>query len=328
MRLMNGGQSTVSRRGVAALLAAPAIAHASEWPDGPLRIIIPFPPGGASDGVVRLLQPHLQARLGVPVVIDNRAGGGTTIGTGAVAQARDGRTFGLTTDAISVNPAILPEMPYDTIREIQGVMEIGTAPLLLAAATGRRPWRDAAEMLDAARRRQGSVSAGTSGSGLSNLFVVLASAQTGAGLLLVPYRGAGPLLNDALAGHVDLVVGTTSALAPHLRSGALRALVQAGATRAALLPDTPTFAELGFPEVVAEVSWGIIAATRMAPTAIAGMHAALAAALAMPDVRQQIEGAMAMRVIASSPAEYTRRIAADIARWTALVRRHGLRVEQ
>jgi len=98
-----------------------------------------------------------------------------------VAQARDGRTFGLTTDAISVNPAILPDMPYDTIREIQGVMEIGTAPLLLAAATGRRPWRDAAEMLDAARRRQGNVSAGTSGSGLSNLFVVLASAQTGAG---------------------------------------------------------------------------------------------------------------------------------------------------
>ena len=98
-----------------------------------------------------------------------------------VAKARDGRTFGLTTDAISVNPAILPDMPYDTIREIQGVMEIGTAPLLLAAATGRRPWRGAAEMLDAARRRQGSVSAGTSGSGLSNLFVVLASAQTGAG---------------------------------------------------------------------------------------------------------------------------------------------------
>jgi hypothetical protein len=98
-----------------------------------------------------------------------------------VAKARDGRTFGLTTDAISVNPAILPDMPYDTIREIQGVMEIGTAPLLLAAATGRRPWRDAAEMLDAARRRQGNVSAGTSGSGLSNLFVVLASAQTGAG---------------------------------------------------------------------------------------------------------------------------------------------------
>jgi tripartite-type tricarboxylate transporter receptor subunit TctC len=94
------------------------------------------------------------------------------------------------------------------------------------------------------------------------------------------------------------------------------------------LPDTPTFAELGFPEVVAEVSWGIIAAARTAPAAIAGMHAALAAALSMPDARQQIEGAMAMRVIASTPAGYTRRIAADIERWTALVRQYGLRVEQ
>ncbi len=311
-----------------AALAGAAVAWATRgmaapWPDGPLKFIVPYPPGGASDAVLRLLQPHLAAALGgATIVIENRGGGGTSIGTGAVALARDGRTFGLTTDAISVNPVVMPDLPYDTLRDLAPVMLLGSAPLLLAVAPGQRPWRRFADLLGLPR-----VTAGTSGAGLSNLFLALAAARTGARLELVPYRGAGPLLNDALAGHVDLVVGTTSALGAALRGGQLLALAQAGAARAALLPEVPTFAELGWPAVRAEVNWGIVTSARTPPAAVAAMHQALAAALALPAVRAALEETLAMRVIASTPAEYGAGIAADIARWRELVAAQGIRLE-
>lgn len=229
-----------------AAILAPALPSAARaqpaWPNGPIRLLVPFPPGGSVDQIARLLAPRLSADLGVPVVIENRGGAAGSVGTNAVARsAPDGNTWAVVFDTHAVNPTLIPDMPFDTRRDLAPVMLIGTSPMGVLATPGR-PWRTFEDLRAAARARPDTITYATIGNGsLAHLTMILAQTapQSGGAFRVthVPYRGGGPALVDALGGVVDLLVTTPALAAQHIRAGTLRALVQTGTSRS---PPSPT----------------------------------------------------------------------------------------
>jgi tripartite-type tricarboxylate transporter receptor subunit TctC len=239
---------TLTRRSlVLAAAGAPFAARAQGWPSGIVRIIVPFPPGGSVDAIARMVQPGLQQRLNATVLIENRPGGSGSIGTAAVARAApDGNTWLFVFDTHAVNPALIPNLSYDSQKDLDPVLLIGTAPNVLATHPSR-PYRSLAEVIAAARARPRAVTYATVGAGsLGHLTMVLLSKRAGVDLVHVPYRGGGPAINDAIAGHVDLIIASTALLNAHLQGGTLRPLVQTGLKRQASLADLPTADESGF----------------------------------------------------------------------------------
>jgi tripartite-type tricarboxylate transporter receptor subunit TctC len=195
------------------LAAIPAAAQ--DWPSGPVTIIVPFPPGGSVETVVRLTQPHLQERLGTNIVVDNRGGASGSIGAAAAANAApDGNTWLFVFDTQAVNPALIPDLPFDSREDLDPVMLIGTAPNLLATHPDR-PFETFEDVLDAAREAPGRVNYGTIGSGsLGHLTMILLEEDAGVELTHAPYSGGGPVINDAVAGHIDLVIGSAESPRP------------------------------------------------------------------------------------------------------------------
>lgn len=243
---------------LAAPLAAPALAQS--WPSGPIRIVVAYPPGGSTDAIMRLVQPGLQQKLGVTVVIENRSGASGSVGTGTVAKsAPDGNTWLAVFDNHAANPFVLSSLPYDTEKDLDPVLLIGTAPYLITTAK-TKAYNTLADVLKAAREKPGTVSYGSVGSGsVGHLAMALLSQQAGVKLVHVPYRGGGPAMNDAVAGHVDLLVGSTALSMPQVNAGTLRSIAQTGKQRNAFLTDVPTVAESGFPNFEAYAWWGIFA---------------------------------------------------------------------
>jgi tripartite-type tricarboxylate transporter receptor subunit TctC len=271
-----------------ALSAAPGIARA-QAPAGPIRIVSPFPPGGSTDALARLLQPHIQAEFGVPVVVENRAGASGSIGTGAVARAApDGNAWVLVFDTHAVNPALIPNMGFDTRRDLAPVLLFGTAPMLVCATRGR-PFRRFEDVAAAARARPDTVTYGSIGNGsLAHLTMTLAAKAGGFTLVHVPYRGGGPIQTAAVAAEVDLAVATPAVLARHVEAGALAALAQTGARRSPSWPDLPTLAEAGIAGVDASAFWGFLGTAGTPAPIVARMEAALRRALEVPMVRERI----------------------------------------
>jgi tripartite-type tricarboxylate transporter receptor subunit TctC len=231
----------------AAAMAAPS-ARAQAWPSAPVRIIVPFAPGGSTDAVARLAAAGLQQKLGQPIVVENRSGAAGAIGTEAVAKARpDGLTWLLTFDSHAVLPALIPNLPFDLTRDLDPVMLIGGAPYVVATKPDK-PWRDLAAIVAAARARPDGVSYGSTGNGtIGHLTMMLLQARTGTRMAHIAYRGGGLAVNDAVAGHVDLMIGSAALVAPHIAGGTLRAVAQFGPTRLPGLAQVPTAEQQGFP---------------------------------------------------------------------------------
>ena len=208
---------------VAGAVLAPFAARAQSWPSGPIRIIVPYPAGGSVDQVARLAQSGLAKRLGVTIVIDNRAGAGGSTGSASVAKSPpDGNTWLLVFDNHAVNPVLLPNFPFDNQKDLEPVSLIGTAPYLISTHPSR-PYKTLAELIAAAKEQPGKISYATVGSGsIGHLAMVLLAKQAGIELTHVPYRGGAPALNDAVAGHVDLINGSAALLTPHVAAGRLR----------------------------------------------------------------------------------------------------------
>src|SRR3712207_6905097 len=227
--------------GLPALAAASRAVRAqpAPWPDRPLRIIVPFPPGGAIDAMARLLAPRLSEALGQPVVVENRAGAGGTVGTAAAAQSADGHTLLMVSIAHAVNPALYPRLPYDSAADFTPVAPVAVVPNLLAVPAAR-PWRTQAELVEAARRRPGELTYGSAGSGTSihlagALFCALAKIE----MTHVPYRGSGPAVADLVSGRLDAMFDSVTSASPHIASGRLRALAVTTGRRLAAFPDLP-----------------------------------------------------------------------------------------
>ena len=309
-----------------ALLAAPHIASAqANWPNGPIRIVVPFPPGGSTDALARLLQPHLQADLGVSIIVENRGGASGSLGTAQVARAApDGNTWLIVFDTHAVNPSLIPNMGFDTERDLTSLLLFGTAPMVMTVHR-TRPYRSFAEVVAAAKARPDTITYGTIGNGsLAHLTMELVQRAGGFKLVHVPYRGGGPLAIAAAAGEVDLPVATRPALGVHIDAGTLVSLAQTSATRSPNIPDVPSLTELGITGIDSRAFWGFLGPARLPEAIKARMEAAIRRALEVPELRQRILG-LGIDLNPQGEAAFMPFLSTQIATWGRVVRENNIR---
>ena len=314
---------------VLAAMLTPLSARAQQgWPPGLIRIVVPFPPGGSVDAIARLVQPILQQRLGTNLVIDNRAGGSGSIGAGQVAKAPpDGSTWLFVFDSHAVNPSLIPSLPFDSLRDLDPVMLIGTAPNVLATHPSR-PYRSLADVIAAAKDKPGSITYATIGTGsLGHLTMVRMSRRAGVQLVHVPYRGGGPAMNDAVAGHVDLIVGSAALVNPQLQAGALRPLVQFGAKRTPALQSVPTAAESGIEGIESNAWWGVFAPAKTPQAILDRFGAELAAALRDERVARTLTESQQITLSLAGPEEFRRFFENEMQVWGNVVRENNIKAD-
>ncbi len=308
-----------------AMLAAPRLARA--WPDRPIRWVVPFTAGGPTDVFGRMLAERLGARLGQPVVVENRPGAGTVVANTAVARAApDGYTLCQTISAFTLNPALRPNLPYDTLRDIAPVSQLAISPIVLVA---RRefPATDIAGLVAVARARPEGLSYGTAGVGtLSHLALVLLMQQAGIRMTHVPYNGFAQASLDLLQGRLDMVIDIWGGMRTHVQSGALKVLGVAGLAPVPGAPGLPKFADVQQGFDVAS-SFGLIAPGGTPGALLARVAAELKAILHGPEMAPRLLD-FGMVPVGSNPDEYAGWVAADVARWRKVVQDAGIRVEE
>jgi tripartite-type tricarboxylate transporter receptor subunit TctC len=305
---------------LAAALWAAGSVYSQGWTSNPIRIIVPFPPGGTTDQIARRIQPFLQMQLKTPVVIENRGGASGSIGTqAAAAAAPDGTTFLLVFDTHAVNPSLLPNLPFDTLRDLAPVMLIGTSPMVITAHPASA-YKSFADVIVAARLNEGAVSYGTIGVGsLAHLAMSQIANDLKLTMTHIPYKGGGPLTSDALGGHVQVAIASVALFSPQISAGALRPLAVTSAARYTGLPDTPTMGELGVPGVAADTWWGMLAPAKTPGEIISRMRSLLIEALEDPAAKQSLTGqGLVYRL--SSPEEFAAFLESEIARWAKVIK--------
>jgi len=303
----------------AALFAASAAA-AQDWPNKPIRWVVPFPPGGSVDLISRILQPHVSEGLGQPILIENRGGAGGTVGTGAVARsAPDGYTFLVTLSSHTINP-LLYKLDYDVERDFAPVSLIMSVPQLLAANPAT-PYKSIQDVIAAAKAQPGKLSFASAGNGTpSHIAGELLKLKTGADLLHVPYKGGGPAVTDTLAGQVPMLILTAAIVMSHVRAGKLTALAVTTLKRAPGAPDIPTVAEaLGLPDYEVDSWIAMFAPARTPASIIARMQKEIARTVRLPEVRTKLVEQTGDPV-ASSPEALERVVKTDLKRWAEVVR--------
>jgi tripartite-type tricarboxylate transporter receptor subunit TctC len=311
-------------------LAAAALIHATglraqAWPAKPVRILVPYPPGGANDIVARALQPALAAALGQPVTVENRGGGATQIGTEAIARsAPDGHSLLLTNIALGANPALFAKLPYDTTRDLAPITLISTVPLVLVVHPSLGV-KTIGEFVARARARPGAIDYASAGNGSANHLVMeMFRAAAGISVVHVPYKGFGPAMSDLVAGHVTAAFGTTLASLPQVRAGKLRALGISSARRSPVAPEVPTIAESGVAGFDVN-EWQMLLAPAGTPgAAIERMQREVVAALQVPEVRARFTE-LGATPVGSSTAEAQAFLRSELARWADLARKVGIK---
>ena len=303
----------------AASVFACSPAPAQDYPSRPVRMIVPYAPGGATDILARLLAARIDQELKQSVVIDNRGGGASQVGTQAIAQAApDGYTIGMIDSAFTINPGLFAgKLPYDTVRDFAPVSLIATAPLVLVVHPSLAA-ASAQELVALARQRPGAITYALPGLGTP---VHLAGEQlrqaAGIDVVSVPYRGAGPSIADFIAGQVQMTFATVPSILDHVRAGRARALAMVG-ERSPLLPDVPTMAEAGFPGVDAALMFGLVAPAAT-PAAILKILSDAAAASVRTDPLRARLAELGYVPIGSGREEFRLRLVADIAKWARII---------
>lgn len=300
-----------------ALCLAAGAAAAQSWPSRPVRVMVPFPPGGAPDLVGRTLAARLAERLGQPFVVENRTGAGGNIAAEAVAKsAPDGYTLLATSDGpLVINPSVYKNLPFDTLRDFAPIAIAASAGLALMACPSL-PASSVAEVLALARERK--LTYASSGYGSSqHVAAELLKDSAGIDLTHVPYKGFGLAVVDAVSCTVDLIFGAISTGLPYVRSGKLKAIAVTQPRRHPGLPDTPTFGEAGHPAVVIEAYMGLLAPAGTPRAVIERLHAEVASILEEKETSQRLTGA-GLDVVRSSPEAYARRIRDDLEKYARL----------
>ena len=310
-----------------ALLAGSALsATAADWPTKPVRFIVPFPPGGTVDPLARLVASRLSAALGQQFIVDNRTGGSGSIGTAIAAKASpDGYTYVFVFDTHAVNPFLIPNMPFDTVKDLAPVMLVGTAPMAIITSPSK-PYRTLADVIKAAKAKPDTVTYGSVGSGsLGHLAMTLAQEAGGFKLVHVPYAGGGPMTVAVLGGHIEMGIGSVALVAPQIQGGKVRGIVTTGAKRSIALPELPTLIEQGFPGLSASAWWGILAPAGTPQPLLDRFHAELVKALKQPDLRKQLTEQLGMELVVSDPAALQKFIVGEMTRWGKVVKQYGIR---
>lgn len=306
---------------VAAGLLAAGPASAQAYPDKPIRFIVPWPAGGATDQVARILSLPLSQALGVPVVVDNRAGAGGNIGTQVVAREKpDGYTMVLATSSTNAaGPHLYAKQGFDPAKDFTAVVQLCSIPNMMVVPA-KSPWGSLRDVVDAARKSPGKYTYGSAGIGGSQH---LAGAQfkTSANIDIrhVPYKGSGPAAQDLIAGHIDMMLDTGSL--GSIRGGLLRPLAVASAKRLAVLPDVPTFAEAGTP-MLASAWYGIMLPAGAPAAIVARLNKEFNAILQKPEIRNKLQD-MGAEIHGGSAEDFTRFSLAEIKRYEGIVRTSG-----
>lgn len=321
----------MNRRAFLAALPAGAFARAraqSAWPDRPLRIIVPFPPGGPVDGGARVIGQVLAEGLGQPAVIENRSGAGGSIGTEAAARAApDGHTlhFG-STGSLAVNQSLIPNLGYDTRRDLAAISVVSAVPMLMVARTGLAV-NTVKDAIALARAQPNRLTYATSGpGGAPHLVGELLRQRANVQLTTIAYRGAAPAMTALVAQEVDFTFLDPAVLMPHVRDGRMTALAVTGPQRLAALPDYPTLVEAGLAGVEVENWYALLAPANTPADRVARIHAVLSAALSRPEtLRSFVE--QGQRVLNLSPEQSASFIRAEVEKWAEVVRVAGMRPE-
>ncbi|MBS0539228.1 MAG: tripartite tricarboxylate transporter substrate binding protein [Proteobacteria bacterium] len=313
--------------GLVLLLLAAAVPAWAEYPDKPIRMIVPFPPGGVTDVVARLIAERLGADLGQQVIVDNKAGAGGVIGTDIVAKAPgDGYTILFTTPGHTVNAAFRSALPFDTERDLKPVSIAGRVPMLLVAHPSL-PFHDFTGFVDYARKNPGKLNVASAGNGtLPHIHMELLMLKEHMQVTNVPYRGAAPALADLVAGQVQAKLDNYTTSAPFITSGKLVPLAVTSAKRLKQLPDVPTVAETGLPGYEGYLWMGIVVPRATSDAIVDKLAAATRKAVALPDVQARFDKD-GVEPVGNSPAEFRDLIAAEIAQWRDLARQTKITVE-
>lgn len=323
--------ATLTRRVLlcGALAAAlPAALHAAEaWPTKPVRIIVPFAPGGGSDISARALAEILAPQLGQPMVVENKPGAGSALGVTAAAQSRDGHTLLMGSNSMVINPILRPGMSYDVARDFDAVGMVSGQPLVLVVPASSRV-QSVADLVADAKARPGQVSAGNSGKGtLAHLTAVLFELQTGTELIAVPYKGESALMPDVISGQVAMGFLNLPSVLPHVRAGRLRALAVSSPHPHPDLPGVTTLRALGFPDLEVQ-GWAALLAPKgtIPPEAVARLSELLAKAVTSEAITARF-ASMGLTALPSTPAAATRHLEQEAARWTKVIQARGIKAD-
>ena len=314
---------------IASFIVAPA--HAQDYPVKPIRLVVPFPPGGPNDIIGRVFGQKMQELLGQPVVIDNRPGAGGALGTDNVAKSEpDGYSIAIASaGALAISTALTTALQekilYDPLKGLAPVTLVAKVPELLVAST-TLPAANVKELVALAKAKPGAINYGSSGPGsMPHLAGALFGTSAGIDIVHVPYRGAAPAINDLIGHQVQIIFLDLPVLLPHIQSGAVKALAVGGRSRVQLLPDLPTLNELGYPQIEADNWYGMVAPARTPPAIIEKLNAAALAAMKTPEVQDKLapQGAI---LIGNTPEEFAAYMASEIEKWTKVVQTAGIKV--
>jgi len=313
---------------LALLVSAESAIAQPAYPTRPIRFIVPYPPGGSTDPMARLAASKLSERWGQTIVVDNRPGGNTIIGTEAVAKApRDGYTILLASSALLTTPSLIPHLPYDVIRDFTGVATISTSRFVLVIPPSLPP-NNLQAFIAYVKARSGQLNYASSGIGANtHLSAALFNLQLGTKMNHIPYKGSGILQADLMAGRVDLSFQVPISVIAHIKAGKLKPIAISGDSRAPALPEVPTFAEAGMPKFRVGGWFGIVAPTGTPRHAIDKMSREMASILAQPDTQEYLikQGSEAF---ISKPDEVTALIRADVAKYARIIKDANIRMEQ
>jgi tripartite-type tricarboxylate transporter receptor subunit TctC len=308
------------------LLALAAPAAADDYPSRPVRLIIPFPPGGSNDVVGRVIATHLAEGLGKQVIVDNRGGAGGVIGTDAASKAApDGYTIVVVSLAHAVNPWLY-KLPYDPIKAFTPIGIMGKGPNVLSVHPGL-PVKNVKELIALAKSKPGDLQYASAGIGsFQHLGAELFKLQAGVDMLHVPFKGGGPAMVDVMGGHTKVIFSSLVQTTPHIKSGKLRPLGVGGTQRSAVLPNVPTIAEAGVPGYAAENWWGLLAPAGTPPAIVARLHKELTAAQDNPEVKKYFdtEGAI---IVKMGSAEFGTFMVSEMNKWERVVKEGKIKAQ-
>jgi len=311
----------------ATLFAAAFGAAAQAWPAKPVRVVVPFPPGGIVDTVARQLQPRLQIALGQPVLIDNKGGAGGTTGVAEVVRApADGYTMVMVFDSFATYPLVYPKLGYDIARDLQPVTQIASNPLVLVV-NPRVPAKDLKGFVALAKSQPGKLNFASVGAGSSNhLTAELFKSVTGTFITHIPYRGGGPAQQDLLGGQVDLMFLSAVLAQPHVRAGKLRALAQTGARRVSAYAEVPTVAESGYPGFDVSSWVGLLVPANTPRNVVERMHAEIKKILDTPEFAARLNE-QGLAPIGNTPEQFAAVLRSEGDKWARLVNDRKLSME-
>lgn len=307
--------------------ASPDIVRAQnvgDWPKGPIKIVVPFPPGGSTDPVARIIQAKLTDQTGWNVIVENKPGGASAVGANVAAKsAPDGQTWMVTFDSHILNHAFAANLPYKD-SDLENIMLIGRTPQTIAAHPDR-PYKTFKEVVDDARKRPGKVSFGVLGGSQALVLATLIKKENDVDLNLIPYKGGGPLVQDLLGGVTDIGISSLTSFSPHIRANKIRAIAVTGEQRTPALPDTPTLIEQGIKAFPSYSWWGVYAPAGVPKAIVERMHVEITKAVRSPDVTQKFIEQFNMEILTSSGANFAAYQKSEQERWFKVIKDNDIK---